>query len=302
MKRMKILVLGGTGAIGRPTVKKLSDKEHAVYVTSRKEHNSEDENIRYLHGNAYEDDFLKQILNETHYDVIVDFMNYRTKVFSQRVDMLLNSTEHYIFLSSGRVYADSGNEITEDSPRLLDICEDEEFLKTDDYALAKARCEDLLKRSGRSNWTIVRPYIAYNNNRLQLGIWEKEHWLYRAVRGRAIVFFRDLAPKRTTLTYACDAASRIADIACGGGYGEIINVAGDEAAEWKEVLEIYLNAIEKAYGIRPKVYMADSSEVFAEMIGSKYKLKYDRVYDRRFSNVKEVQLLGQGERYVLKRD
>ena len=58
---------------------------------------------------------------------------------------------------------------------------DEEYLKTDEYALSKARQEDILHRSGKNNWTVIRPYITYSEIRLQLGVLEKELWLYRFV-------------------------------------------------------------------------------------------------------------------------
>lgn len=52
-------------------------------------------------------------------------------------------------MSSSRVYADSQTPITENSPRLLDVYKEEEYLKTDEYALSKARQEDILHRSGK---------------------------------------------------------------------------------------------------------------------------------------------------------
>ena len=41
----------------------------------------------------------------------------------------------------------------------------------------------------------------------QLGVLEKELWLYRALNGRTIVFSKDIAEKSTTLTYGYDVAS-----------------------------------------------------------------------------------------------
>ena len=85
-------------------------------------------------------------------------------------------------------YANENGRITEKSKRLLDVCTDEEYLKTDEYALTKVRQENILLSSGKKNWTIIRPYITYNVERLQLGVYEKENWLYRALHGRSIVF------------------------------------------------------------------------------------------------------------------
>lgn len=77
-------------------------------------------------------------------------------------------------MSSARVYARSADrQITESSSRLLDICDDEEYLRTDDYALTKARQENMLFCAKTQNWTIIRPYITFSEIRLQLGVFEK---------------------------------------------------------------------------------------------------------------------------------
>ena len=41
-------------------------------------------------------------------------------------------------------------------------------------ALQKAREENLLLKSDSRNWTIIRPYITYYDERLQLGVFEKK--------------------------------------------------------------------------------------------------------------------------------
>lgn len=54
------------------------------------------------------------------------------------------------------------------------------ILSIDEYAITKAHQENLLINSKNKNWTIIRPYITYSEQRLQLGTFEKEDWLYRA--------------------------------------------------------------------------------------------------------------------------
>ena len=119
--------------------------------------------MRYLRGNAKDLSFIKSVTEQNDYDAIVDFMSYRTAEFKERYKMMLSHTGQYIFISSARVFAESKDKLREDSPRLLDVCKDEEYIKSDEYALAKAREEDLLKQSGKKNWTIVRPSITYND-------------------------------------------------------------------------------------------------------------------------------------------
>ena len=172
---MDILILGGTGAMGVPLVAILKKEGHELYVTSRRKMTSE-ENLHYIQGNAKDPVVFTSLLNRK-YDVIIDFMVYSTDELERRLPELLSHTGQYCFFSSSRVCAESKKPITEDSPRLLDACTDQEYLYTDEYALAKAREENLLRKSQERNWTIIRPYITYNDYRLQLGVYEKENWL-----------------------------------------------------------------------------------------------------------------------------
>ena len=110
---MKILILGGTGAIGTDLVKLLTENGNEVYVTSRSDRISNDKHLVYIKGNAMEDTFLSEVLKLCEFDVIVDFMIYPTEAFKQRFDLLLKSTKQYMYFSSGRVYAESDVPITE---------------------------------------------------------------------------------------------------------------------------------------------------------------------------------------------
>ena len=116
----RVLLLGGTGAMGRYLAPELKARGFTVLITSRKDHVSDDPMIRYIKGNAKQDAFFETLMQER-YDAIVDFMIYNTESFAARRDTLLSRTDHYLFLSSYRVYADAGlTPLTEESPRLLD--------------------------------------------------------------------------------------------------------------------------------------------------------------------------------------
>lgn len=284
---MKILILGGTGAMGTPLVEILANRNNDVYVTTRRKREALNKNVNYIMGNAHENDFINSTLRQK-FDVVIDFMSYTTQEFEERMDLFLSSTNQYIFFSSARVYADNkGKLITEASPRLLDAVNDSVYLQTDEYALAKAREENLLQNSGKNNWTVIRPYITYNDKRLQLGVLEKEMWLRRALAGKYIVFCRDIADKYTTLTYGYDVALRIADIAGkSSAIGEIFQITATQSIKWSDVLEIYLDVLTEKLNKRPDVYWVDSFLTFHEKCFNEYQIKYDRLFDRRFDNSK----------------
>ncbi len=254
---------------------------HKVSVTSRSKRESQ-AHVHYLQGNALDMRFLTSILSSP-WDVIVDFMIYNSDEFAQRVDLLLSSTSHYVFLSSARVYAESNSPIIETSNRLLEHSTDESYLSTDEYALTKARQENILLNTKRSNWTVIRPYITYNNYRLQLGPLEKEQWLHRAMRGHAVILPESIANKSTTLTHGRDVAKTIFSLSTQAkARGETYHVTGGESLTWLEVADIYMNALENSLGIKPRVCLV-SDEEFALIHYGKYQLIYDRQFNRTFS-------------------
>lgn len=281
---MKILVLGGTGAMGKHLCEILSKNGNELLVTTRSR-KSNDGKIKYVEGNAHDLSFLANILNEK-WDCIVDFMVYNTNEFSSRVKLLLNATEQYVFLSSARVYADSRDPITEDSPRLVDICADEVYLQTDEYALSKGRQENILFNAEKKNWTIIRPYITYSEQRLQLGVFEKEEWLSLAMNSLALVFSSDIAKHTTTLTYGYDVALGIASIiGKERAIGQAFHITGDNCSiKWSDVNKLYAQVLEEnKYPV--KIYEEDYCYRINNNT-SKYQVIYDRCYDRIFDNSK----------------
>lgn len=279
---MRVLIFGGTGAIGIHLVQLLNNNGIETMVTSRNAKFSEGK-IRYIQGNAHDLEFLQNILQE-HWDAIVDFMVYTTSSFKERVDLFLKATSQYVFISSARVYANSDQRITESSPRLLDISQDKEFLSTDEYSLSKARQEDILRNSGKDNWTIIRPYITYSENRFQLGVLEKEEWLYRALHGRTIVFCRDIHSKMTTLSYGLDISKGImAIIGQSNALGESFHITAPNAKTWSDILTIYLEALEKHMGYKPRVLLQKLDD-FLICKPSKYQILYDRLFNRQFDS------------------
>ncbi|MCD1653164.1 NAD-dependent epimerase/dehydratase family protein [Treponema zuelzerae] len=281
---MKALILGGTGAIGQHLVNILSQSNIETFVTSRKSRESFG-TVKFIQGNAQEDEFLISLLNQK-FDMIVDFMVYSTIDFSKKINLLLQNTNQYVYISSSRVYAKSNVVLTENSPRLLDVCEDKKYLSTEEYALIKARQEDILFNNKRINWTIVRPYITYSNNRLQFGLLEKEGWLYRALYGHKVVFPVDLFEKKTTLTHGYDVARGVFSIlGQESALSNAFHITNDISITWSDVWNCYKQTILHLTSKDPEIFLCGIKE-FEKAHKGFYQLHYDRMYDRLFSNEK----------------
>lgn len=280
--------------MGTPLVHELAQKENCeVYVTSRVFRNSDYDNVFYLLGDAHDMIFLNSILSKK-WDAIVDFMYYSIAEFQGRVNLFLKNTNQYIFISSGRVYADSVEPITEDSKRLLDTCDDRKYVESDEYAIVKAKEENLLFNSNNTNWTIVRPYITYNSSKMQLGVFQKEQWLYRVVNNKKIIFSRDIASRITSYTYGPDVASVLSQLVGNEkAMGEVFNVANDQPTTWGDIIECYNLNINDYMGKAINILWVENSEEIQD-ISNRYQIIYDRLYNRTFNNDKIRSAIGEG--------
>lgn len=281
--KCRYLLLGGTGAMGCYLREELKNCGGDVYVTSRSVRESND-GIHYICGDAHDIDFLKRTVFDVKPDVIVDFMVYGTEEFRNRHEFLLTNAVQYIFLSSYRVFADT-KPLTESSPRLLDVCKDKEYLNTDEYALSKARQEDILKGAQHKNWTIVRPSITYSKKRFQFGCLEAGIVCFRALNGLPVVMPDGMLDKQTTMTWAKDVAKMISRLALNPcAMHEDFNVVTAESHTWREILEVYHSVL----GLKVEtVSMEDYLTICAT-----YQTKFDRMFDRVMDNSKVLRVAG----------
>ena len=280
----KVLLLGGTGAIGVYLREILAQNGHEVYVTSRFAQ-TELGGIRFLQGNAHDLSFVERVLREVEPDAIVDFMTYASEEFALRYETFLSGTQHYLFLSSYRVFNDD-KRITERSPRLLDTVHDEHYLKTDEYALCKARSENCLRQSALGNWTIIRPGITYSSRRFQLGCLEANTLCYRSLLGLPIIMPNLMRRKETTLTWGRDVALMISKLLLNpNAYGEDFNCATTEHHTWEYVCDIYRRIL--GADIRDC-----SIEDYIKVVGNGAQVKYDRLFNRIIDNSKVFEVTG----------
>lgn len=281
---MRVLVLGGTGAMGSHVCRRLAARGEQVACTTRRERVSE-HNIEYEVGDAHDSGFLGDILARR-WDAVVDFMIWSTAEFRERCAGFLSATDQYVFVSSYRVYADSPV-ICEDSPRLLDVIDDPAYLATDEYALSKARCEDMLFGSGGSNWTVVRPAITYDGavGRLQLGVHEADVWLWRAANRISVPMPGEMLSKQATMSVGSDVAEMIARLVGNPlALGEAFTVSGSDHLEWGEVVEIYRSVL-------PALEVAPCGlEEFERARGGIYQIRYDRMFNRVVDNSKVLRV------------
>lgn len=292
--KKKVLVLGGTGAMGIYTVPELLVKGYQVDVVSMDDWRMANKNVRYIQADGFDDSFLKNLLEINHYDAIIDYMLYKTDTFAKRVALLLTHTKHYIFLSTYRIYSSDEVPIKEISPRLLESrAADVEYQShdKDEYSLYKARQEDVLHASGYSNWTIVRPAITFSKFRYQLVTLEAPVVIQRAMEGKKVLLPEKAMDVEATMSWAGDVGKMFARLVLNPkAYGQVFSICTAEHHTWREIAEYYKEIIGLDYEV---IDTEEYLQVWAlNSWGARYQLLFDRCLDRVMDNSRILEVTG----------
>lgn len=285
-------MIGGTGTMGGPLVDILYQKGFHVSVVCRKEKDDKRQ-IDYHYGDAKKIDFIKGVLRPN-YDSVIDFCMYSPDEFERNYKILLESTKQYICLSSAAVYADSYEPKVESSPRYMEtdppMVDD---VKYNWYCYEKARIEDILKESGKRNWTIVRPGITVNRYHIGWGLSWNEDWFLRIVQGKKVVVEKDMLPFKASFSYGGHVAQMIAGLVCNDkALGETYNVASSEEFSWQELLDLYIDKFSRL-GYEMKIKYVKSAELIKRHPGKMYVYQRARLLDRRFDSSKVYAFIGE---------
>ena len=284
----KVLLIAGGGTLGRYTAKELLSNDCEVDVICLEDYTSDNSKLCYYKANA-DLNYLTEFLKDKYYDGIVNFIHYISVDDYKPVHKLLcNKTDQLIFLSSYRVYGDLQHPITESAPMLADVVKDDEkFLKTENYALPKARCEKFLREeSGTKNWTVVRPVISFSDKRFDL-VTVSGHEIIDAAKSGKTVILPEAAKNLTAgLDWAGNSGKLIANLLfkkeC---FGEAYTVSSGQNLTWGEVADIYT----RLTGVNFR--WTDTEEYVSTGHGG-YILNYDRLYDRAVDNTKILKATG----------
>ncbi len=294
MKR--ILVLGGTGAMGTYLVPELLSMGYKVDVVSIDDVISTNQNLKYIKADAKNAKFLTELL-KNEYSAIVDFLvhNRPSGDFKNTLmPLFLENTDHYINLSTYRVYSGVELPIKETSPRLLDVITDNQAYldaKEDEYSLYKAIGENMLLESGYKNWTVVRPAITYSKFRFQLVTLEANVLIERMRENKTVLLPKEAMGISATMSWAGDVAKMIARLVLNkNSYGEIYTVSTAENHLWQEIAEFY----KEIGGLKYETVDKDTYlELYAQNANwARWQLEYDRLLNRVIDNSKILNITG----------
>ncbi len=289
----RVLVIGSTGAMGSYLVPYLADMGYRVTAVSLDDETPYSDRVTCLKGNAFDPAFLEPLVKEN-YDGIVNFMSYGKHPFYEVMPLFLNHTDHYVFLSSCRVYANEEIPVRESSPRLLDVSRDKALLASNDYCIHKAKAENLLAFSGKKNWSIVRPATILSRRCFKLVTLEEANTVGRARRGKKAVLPIQAKEKPATLSWAGDVSLQIARLLFREeAKGEAYSVCSAEHRTWGEIAEYYREfcGLESVW-VDKEEYLRIIEPNIEQRPGARWQLEVARLFDRITDNSKILELTG----------
>ena len=274
----KVLLIAGGGTLGLYTAKELLRLGHAVDIICLDEMTSDNENLRFFKANATVE-YLKELFALNRYDGIVNFIHYNNyEDYIPYHELLSRNTDHLIFLSSYRVYADLEHPITENAPQLIDVIKDHQaFIEGDNYGLSKSKAERFLADNPYpKNWTVVRPVISFSDKRLDIILTSGNRVVEAAKTGEVLKLPIEAKNLTAGLDWAGNSGKLIANLLfkkeC---IGEAYTISSAQNLKWCEVTDIYTELL----GVKFEWAPADFPEHF-------WHWKYDRAYDRAVDNSK----------------
>ena len=290
-----VLLIASGGTLGTYISKELLRLGASVEVICPEEKVSDNERLVFHQGMAT-DELLCDLFSKKHYDGIVNLIHYHTLESYKRIHpLLIKNTDHLIFLSSYRVYADVQHPITETAPRLYDVVDDPEFLAAEDYAIPKAKCEDFLRNEccGES-WTIVRPVISFSDKRLDLLLCSGQDVLEYAKNNKEMLMPSLVKDFSAGIDWAGNSGKLIANLLFKpDAIGEAFTVYSGHGMTWGEIAEKYADVT----GV--KIRWCDEEEYVKNTPKIKTVLgiwEYDRRFNRDIDPSKILRVSGLSEK------
>ncbi|MBQ8342165.1 MAG: hypothetical protein IJY22_07330 [Clostridia bacterium] len=278
----RVLLIAGGGTLGTYVSEELLRLGASVEVICPEEKVSDNERLVF-HQSMATEELLRDLFSKKHYNGIVNFIHYTNPEEYKRIHpLLIQNTDHLIFLSSYRVYANEQHPITEGAPRLTDVITDRDFLENEKYAVPKAQCEDYLRgeRAGEP-WTIVRPVISFSSKRLDLLLYSGKDVLKYAERGEEMLMPETVKNYTAGLDWAGNSGKLIANLLFKPEtIGETFTVYSGHGLTWGEVAERYsaLTGV-KIRWCSEEEYVQSTPKTVKEPWMWKYDRKWNRDVD-----------------------
>jgi nucleoside-diphosphate-sugar epimerase len=276
---MRVLMIGGTGVIGRCIVDQLLEKQHEVIIFNRRPSVLEfDGKVREILGDRKDADEFRTKMENLEVDIVIDMISFNRPDAELTINTFKNRVQQIIITSSVAVYKRPLKNVPtfEDQEELTD---DPSF----DYAYQKAEMERYLHKMIEDHQlpvTILRPSLTFGEGAKNLGVLRQNFGIIdRIKRKKPLVMFGD-GTTPFSFTFAPDLAKAyIGVLGNKASYGKCYHIANPEQHIWED---FYLE-IGKNLGIDPvivhipsEILHLASPELFSHI---HFEKKYAGLYD-----------------------
>lgn len=244
---MKVLLIGGSGILSTDVCKTAISKDYDVYVLNRgkRKYALQKEAHLITCDILREDvDTIREKLKDLYFDTVIDFLSFNPEDVKRHLSIIKDHCSQYVFISSATVYEkQSENEIiSEETPIGNSKWQ---------YALNKANGEKFLKDNYQeycSHWTVIRPYVTYNETRIPFAIIPGHaNWtlLKRVLENKPIVLW-DSGQAKCTITHSRDFSVGVVGLFGNPkAFEEAFHITSDFVMDWKQVLNGFIEATGK---------------------------------------------------------
>lgn len=277
---MKILMIGGTGTISYDATKYFLSKGHAVYLLNRGNRNNlREKNLKYIIGDANNTEIMEEVLRGYQFDVILDFIIFNVSQMKKRLPVLAPKCKQFIFISSATAYQRVDEVITEETPLGNTSWK---------YSRDKMECEEYLtKNAGQYGccYTIIRPYITYDDRRLPFPVITKASYyslLDRILNKKPVIVCGD-GNNKLTLTHTKDFAVALEGLLLNSkAMDQAFHITGDCITTWNEILEV----IETSLRVKANPVYIPIDFLAEHFVSERDELLYDKSCNHVYDNKK----------------
>lgn len=241
---LKVLILGGTGILTTDISRYAIGKGYDVSIMNRGKHQyAITQGATFIEGDVRIDssEELRKKIGDAKYDVVIDALSFEPRHIEKKFQWIKGLCSQYIFVSSATVYkkVDDNEIMSEETPIGNEKWE---------YAYNKSLCEWYVESHYMSfvdHYTIIRPYVTYNEARIPYALVPGENFwsiLNRLDQGKPIIAW-DGGKARCTITNAKDfAVAAVGLFNREEAYEQVFNIMSDDRMTWLDVIKEIVRA------------------------------------------------------------